>query len=97
MFSGQHTGATCCGVRIHPKPVKQQGHRVRKKKERSQVAVRRAECARGGGGDRPPKSLRREWQKKDRRFKGAWCTWDPAVRTSDALAFAAQVSDRKSC
>ena len=42
-----------------------------------------------------PKSLR-EWpKKKDRRFKGVWCTWDPAVRTSGALAFAAQVFDTK--
>ena len=40
------------------------------------------------------KSLR-EWQKKTRRFEGVWCTWDPAVRTSGALAFAAQVFDTK--
>ena len=33
--------------------------------------------------------------KKDRRFQGVWCTWDPAVRTSGALAFAAQVFDTK--
>ena len=40
-----------------------------------------------------PKSLR-EWQEAS-RFERVWCTWDPAVRTSGALAFAAQVFDTK--
>ena len=31
--------------------------------------------------------------KKDRRFQHVWCAWDPAVRTSGALAFAVQVFD----
>ena len=39
------------------------------------------------------KSLREV--EKRRRFKRVWCTWDPAVRASGALAFAAQVFDTK--
>ena len=66
------------------------------KEEGIQVAVRGAECARGGGADRPPPNrLASGKKKKDRRFEGVWCAWDPAVRTSGALAFAALVYDSK--
>ena len=34
-------------------------------------------------------------EKKTRRFEGVWCMWEPAVRTSGAVAFAAQVFDTK--
>ena len=66
----------------------------KKKEEWTQVAVRRCGvCAWWWCRPTFPKS-HREW-KKDRRFERVWCTWDPAVRTSGAVAFAAQVSDTK--
>ena len=69
---------------------------MRKKKEQGiPVAVRGAECSRGGGGDRPFPNRFASGKKKDRPFQGVWCAWDPAVRTSGALAFSAQVFDTK--